>query len=56
MPLIPGDSGKQISEFKAILVQSKFQVKKSLGLGVVHTFNPSTQETEACRSLELKIS
>ena len=39
MPLIPGDPGKQISEFKASLGQSKFQIKNSLGPGVVaHTF------------------
>ena len=39
MPLIPGDRDKQISEFKAILGQSKFKVE-SLGPGVVvHTFN-----------------
>ena len=44
------ETGKQISEFKVSLVQSKFQVKKSLGPGmVVHIFNPSTQETEAGR-------
>jgi hypothetical protein len=51
-PLIPGGRGKQISEFKASLIQSKFQVEKSLGPSMVaHTFNPSIQETEACRSL-----
>jgi hypothetical protein len=46
--LIPVDRGKQISEFKASLVQSKFQVKKSLGPGIeANTFTPSTQKTEA---------
>jgi hypothetical protein len=46
---------KQISEFKASLGQSKFQIEKSLSTGmVVHTFNPRTQETEACRSLNLR--
>jgi hypothetical protein len=40
-PLIPGDRGKQISEFKASLVQSKFQAQKRLGPGMVaHAFNP----------------
>ena len=33
--LIPGDRGKQISEFKASLEQSKLQVKKCLGSGIV---------------------
>jgi hypothetical protein len=34
--------GKQISEFKASMAQSKFQVKKGLGPGMVaHTFNPN---------------
>ena len=50
IPLISGD--KQIFEFKASLGQSKFKIEKGLGPGVVvHTFNPRTQETEACRSL-----
>jgi hypothetical protein len=41
-----------MSEFNTSLVQSKFQVKKGLGTGVViHTLNLSKQETEACRSL-----
>ena len=45
MPLFPGDMGKQ---FKARLILSKFQVKKSLGPGmVVHAFNPSIQKTNA---------
>jgi hypothetical protein len=35
MALIPGDRGNQISEFKANLGQSKFQVKNSLGPGMV---------------------
>ena len=35
VPLIPGDRGKQISEFKTSLAQSEFQVKNSLGPGVV---------------------
>jgi hypothetical protein len=40
MALIPGDRDKQISEFKASLGQSKFQLEKSLGPGVVvYTFN-----------------
>jgi hypothetical protein len=40
MLLIPGDKGKEISEFKASLVESKFQVKKSISPGmVVYTFN-----------------
>jgi hypothetical protein len=43
MPLTPGDRGKQISEFKAILGQSKFQVNNSLDPGVVVT--PSIWET-----------
>jgi hypothetical protein len=34
-PLISGDRGKQISEFKTSLVKSKFQVQKSLGPAVV---------------------
>jgi hypothetical protein len=43
MPLILGDRGKQIYEFKANLEQSKFQVKKKLNRAVVaHAFNPST--------------
>lgn len=43
---MPGNRGKQISEFKASLIQSKFQVQKSLGpVMVVHTFKPSTQES-----------
>jgi hypothetical protein len=38
--LIPGDGGQHISEFKACLGQNKFQVKKSLGPGMlVHSFN-----------------
>jgi hypothetical protein len=38
---IPKGKGKQISEFKASLGQSKLQVKNSLGSGVMvaHTFN-----------------
>jgi hypothetical protein len=45
--LIPGDRGKQISGFKASLVQCKFQVKKSLTVDVVvYTLNPRNQETE----------
>jgi hypothetical protein len=44
---MPRDRDKQISEFKASLRQSKFQVEKSLGPGVVdHTFNSSIHETE----------
>ena len=44
-------------EFRVSLVQSKFQVVKSLGLGVViHAFNPSNQGTESCRSLEFKVN
>jgi hypothetical protein len=40
MPLIPGKKGKQISEFKARLLESKFQIEKSLGPGMVdHAFN-----------------
>jgi hypothetical protein len=40
MPLIPGDRGKQISEFKASLGQNKFQVKNSLDSGMaVDIFN-----------------
>ena len=40
--LIPGDGGKQMSEFKASLVQSKFQVHKSLGPDMgVHTLIPA---------------
>ena len=47
IPLISGARGKQISKFKASLVQSIFQVKKSLGPGVVgNALNDSTQETE----------
>lgn len=35
------DSNLRRSEFKISLVQTKFQVKKSIGPGlVVHTFNP----------------
>ena len=46
---------KQISEFKASLVQSKFQVERNLGPDVVvHAFNPRTQESEAYRS-EFKV-
>jgi hypothetical protein len=52
MSLIPGDRGKQILEFRASLVQRKFQVEKSLGPGVViPAFNPSIHETEPFRSL-----
>jgi hypothetical protein len=55
MPLIPGDRGKQISEFKDSLGQRKFQVEKILGAGmVVDTFNPRTQETKTCSSLSLR--
>jgi hypothetical protein len=51
MLLILGDRGKQISEFKTSLVQSKFQLKISLNLSmVVHILNPSVQETELCKS------
>jgi hypothetical protein len=51
MPLIPGERCKQISEFKASLVQSKLQIQKSLGPGMVaHAFNPSIQEAEAGRA------
>jgi hypothetical protein len=47
MHLIPGNSGKQISEFKAILIQSRLLVKKSLDSGMaVCAFNPRTQKTE----------
>ena len=47
----PGGKDKQISEFKTSLIQYTFQVKKSLGPGgVIHVFNPNTQETETCRS------
>jgi hypothetical protein len=39
--LIPGSNSKIISKFKAILVKSKYQVKKNLNPGMVdHTFNP----------------
>jgi hypothetical protein len=56
MPLLSGDEGKQISEVKTSLMQSKFQVKKSLSTGmVVHTFNPSIQEVEPCRC-EFKVN
>lgn len=52
MALIPVIRGKQISEFKVTLVQSKFQVNKSLGPDIViHAFNSQTQETEAWRYL-----
>jgi hypothetical protein len=52
IPLIPGDKGKQISEFKASLGQSKFWVKKSLSPGmVIHAFDPNIPETEPCRPL-----
>jgi hypothetical protein len=41
MPLILGDRGKKISEFKMSLVQNQFQVQKSLGPGMVaQTFIP----------------
>jgi hypothetical protein len=44
--------GKQISEFKACLGQSRFQVKGSLSpVMVVHIFTPSIQEKESYRSL-----
>jgi hypothetical protein len=33
-PLVPGDRGKQISEFKGSLGQSKFQIKNSLSTGM----------------------
>ena len=57
MPLIPGDKGNQISEFKASMVKRKFQVKKCLGPGMeVHTFNPTTQKAEACKSLSSSYS
>ena len=53
--LIPGDKSKETSEVKASLAESKFLVEKSLGPGTaVHAFNPSIQETEACRSLSSK--
>jgi hypothetical protein len=40
MLLIPGDRCKQICEFKISPRQSKFQLKKTLGSGmVVETFN-----------------
>jgi hypothetical protein len=56
-PLIPGDKGKQISEFKASLEWSKFQVEKRLSLGMMaHAFYCNTQETEPCRSLEFKVN
>jgi hypothetical protein len=52
MPLISGDRDKQISEFKASLVQSKFQVQKSLSSGVVvQAFDPRIQKRETYRSL-----
>ena len=52
MPLISGDRDKQISEFKASLVQSKFQVEKSLSSGVVvQAFDPRIQKRETYRSL-----
>ena len=39
--LIPRSNSKIISKFKAILVKSKYQVKKNLNPGMVdHTFNP----------------
>ena len=42
----------QVSEFKASLVLSKFQVEKSLSPGVeVHTFDLNIQETESHKSL-----
>jgi hypothetical protein len=47
--LILGDKSKQIAETKVSPEQCKFQVKKSLGHGVVvNTIIHSTQETEAC--------
>jgi hypothetical protein len=51
-PFIPGDRGKQISEFKEDLVQNKVQVKKRLHPCVVAlAFNLITQQTEAHRLL-----
>ena len=41
---LPGDKGKQISEYKASLGQSKFYVKKNLGSG------PERIEAAALRS------
>ena len=40
-----------MSELNTSLVQSKFQVKKGLGTGVVHILNLSKKEIEECRSL-----
>lgn len=46
--LILADRGKLISEFKASLEESKFQVNKRLGSDVlVHTWKLNTQETVA---------
>ena len=62
MPLIPGGKDKQIIEFGAILGQSKFQIEKCLGGGVGcvgvmnYAFNPNIQETEAGRSLSLRLA
>jgi hypothetical protein len=52
MPLNTIDRKKQISEFRASLILSNPQVEKKLDQGMDdHTFNPSIQKTEACRSL-----
>jgi hypothetical protein len=54
-PLILGDRGKQMSEFKAILLQSKFQ--KSLGLVIViHIFNNWPHKTKGMNVSEFKVN
>ena len=53
--LIPGDRGKQVSEFKARSVQNNFQEEKSFVPGMVtHTINSSIQETDFMISLQSK--
>jgi hypothetical protein len=39
---MPGCKGKQISDFKASLEESRLEVKKSLSAGIMeYAFNPS---------------
>ena len=56
-PLIPRGQGKQISEFKASLEQSRFEVKKSLSPGIlVLAFNPSMTGDGAMQIFETKVN